>query len=64
MDGGTVWNTNMDSAIQRCREIVGDDDASITVDIAICGGAKINTTNETSNSIGNFMRYMDIKSYN
>ena len=25
MDGGTVWNTNIVSAIQRCRETVEDD---------------------------------------
>ena len=36
MDGGTVWNVNLSSAVQHCMEIV-DDYADITVDVAICG---------------------------
>ena len=36
MDGGTVWNINIDSAIQQCLEIV-DDPSKITVDVIICG---------------------------
>lgn len=64
MDGGTVWNINMDSAILRCKEIVGDDEKSIIVDIISCGSSKLNSTNSTSDSIGNFLRYRDIKSYN
>lgn len=64
MDGGTVWNTNMDSAIDRCREIVGNDDESIIVDIIVCNSNKIAGANDTSNTIGNFLRYRDIKYYN
>lgn len=36
MDGGTVWNTNLVTAVQRCREQV-DDDSQITLDIIVCG---------------------------
>lgn len=32
MDGGTVWNTNLDSAIQQCLEIV-DRNEDIIVDV-------------------------------
>jgi predicted acylesterase/phospholipase RssA len=32
MDGGSVWNTNLVSAVQRCREQV-DDDSEIVLDI-------------------------------
>ena len=32
MDGGTVWNLNLVSAIKRCRELV-DDDSKIVIDI-------------------------------
>lgn len=35
MDGGTVWNTNLASAIQRCEEQV-DDHSEITLDVIIC----------------------------
>ena len=34
MDGGTVWNTNLVSAVERCREIV-DDDSNITLDVIV-----------------------------
>ena len=36
MDGGTVWNVNLTTAVQECMEIV-DDYSDIIVDIAICG---------------------------
>lgn len=42
IDGGSVWNTNLVSAVQRCREIV-DDDSKITIDIIVCGSNKIKT---------------------
>lgn len=35
MDGGTVWNTNLATAIQRCEELV-DDHSQIIVDVIIC----------------------------
>lgn len=36
MDGGTIWNINIDSAIKECLKIV-DDPADIIVDILVCG---------------------------
>ena len=35
MDGGTVWNVNIDSAISQCLEMVPEED--IIVDVVICG---------------------------
>lgn len=35
MDGGTIWNVNLVSAADRCREIV-DDDSKIIMDIVLC----------------------------
>lgn len=64
MDGGTGWDSNMDSAIERCREIVGNDDASITVDIILSEGSNIETITDTSNTINNYLRYINIKLYN
>ena len=38
MDGGTVWDVNVISAIEQCLEVV-DDVSKIVIDIAICSGA-------------------------
>ena len=35
MDGGTVWDINVSSAIEQCLEVV-DDPADIVLDIMIC----------------------------
>lgn len=63
IDGGSVWNTNLVSAVQRCRESV-DSDSQITVDIVVCFAHDIDAKFELSgNTIDNFMRYKDIKDY-
>ena len=36
IDGGTVWGVNVDSAIEKCLEIVDSPD-KITVDVLLCG---------------------------
>ena len=36
MDGGTVYNTNIDQAVHRCRELIGDDDSRIIIDVLVC----------------------------
>lgn len=36
IDGMTAWNTNVEDAIQRCKEITTDE-SKITVDVLICG---------------------------
>jgi hypothetical protein len=64
MDGGTVYNTNLVSTVQRCREKV-DDDSKITIDILVCFGYTIDSSFSSSgNTIDNFLRYMNIKEYN
>ena len=35
MDGGTIWNTNIQQALDMCTNVLGHDDANITVDILI-----------------------------
>ena len=63
MDGGSVWNTNLVSAVQRCREIV-DDDSKITVDIIVCGqGPKIGPWKNEGKAVGNYLRFKEIKDY-
>lgn len=41
MDGGTVWNTNLISAVNKCLEVV-DSKKKIVVDIAVCHHATEN----------------------
>jgi hypothetical protein len=55
MDGGTVWNTNMGSAVDRCREMV-EKDEDIIMDVIICTGGKLDTINATGNTIENLLR--------
>ena len=56
MDGGTVWNTNLVSAVERCMELV-DDKSKIIVDIAICGHTEIAAETETGNTLNNILRH-------
>jgi NTE family protein len=37
MDGGTVWNIDVPSAINACSDIVGDDLSRISIDVLLCG---------------------------
>jgi len=60
MDGGTVWNTNLISAVQKCLEVV-DSKAKIVIDIAICSHAELAPMEKAGNTIDNFFRYRDIK---
>mmetsp|Transcript_27820 Transcript_27820/g.26879 ORF Transcript_27820/g.26879 Transcript_27820/m.26879 type:complete len:112 (-) Transcript_27820:229-564(-) len=63
MDGGTVWNTNMASGIQKCRKHV-DSDEKIVVDIAICSYIEeYETPADPKTTIDNFMRYRQIKKH-
>jgi predicted acylesterase/phospholipase RssA len=53
MDGGTVWNTNLASAIQRCEEIV-DDHSQITMDVLVCDNNELSTYSDEGNSFNSF----------
>jgi predicted acylesterase/phospholipase RssA len=63
MDGGTVWNLNLISAIDKCREIV-DDDSQIVIDVISCARDFKSNNTHWDNAIGNFMKWWDIKSFN
>ncbi len=60
MDGGTVWNTNVVSAINRCLEVV-EDKSKIVVDIAICSHAELEPVESTNSTISNLLRYWNIR---
>jgi len=62
MDGGTVWNTNLASAVDRCREIV-DKDENIIVDVIICSDGKLEAINATGDTIDNYLRSWSISMY-
>ena len=64
VDGMTAWNTNVESAIQRCKEVTGGDESLITVDIMICGYSEIPTATATGNTIDNYMQARRVSSYN
>lgn len=61
MDGGTVWNVNIGSAIQGCLEIV-DDISKITIDIVFCTeGRNEHPITETSpHAWENWLRAIEI----
>ena len=62
MDGGTVYGTNLVSAVQRCKEIVSDDESAITIDIVVTQGASIGEWKDKT-SRSNLLRYKEIKEY-
>ncbi len=61
IDGGSVWGTNMQSAIDRCKEIV-EDDTQIIMDVITCKQDKRDVGNSTGSAIHNFMRAHEISS--
>ena len=55
MDGGTVWNINVEAAVDQCLEIV-DDESKITIDIAICSTVPQESYKITKNAAKNYLR--------
>lgn len=63
MDGGTIYNVDVESAINQCREIV-DDDADIIIDIAICDNYSLSTQSKPAKTaLFEFFRRHSIHSY-
>ena len=64
VDGGTVWNVNIDSAIDQCLEIV-DDPADIIIDVLMCSSNSHTGFEISNNAMENWMNGFEIhKSYN
>lgn len=63
MDGGTMYNTNLVSAIERCKEIV-DDEADIILDIIVCSAHELPKWESRKNAMENYLRFEDAKTYN
>lgn len=63
MDGGTVFNTNLVTAADRCLEIV-DDDSQIIMDIMLCDYiGHLDKFTDTGSTYDNFMRSWAIEGY-
>jgi predicted acylesterase/phospholipase RssA len=64
MDGGTIWNLNLVSAVQRCQNEIGaENESDITIDLIICGNNKLNGWEDRDNGYENYMRWKSINDY-
>lgn len=62
MDGGTMWNIDIDGAIRRCLEVV-DDEEHIILDISITEFLDLPVIEETGKTLNNFKRKRDIHKF-
>lgn len=64
MDGGTVWNTNMVSAVEKCRKM-GFKDDDILLDILLLNQPELSQADRKKNmtTISNYFRRREIKDY-
>jgi hypothetical protein len=63
MDGGTVQNINILSAITQCNEM-GFKDKDIVIDTLICGDPEIEKWEKSGKTITNIFRSRSISSFN
>ena len=62
MDGGTAWNIDLKDAIDRCLEIV-DDEEHVVVDIAITEYEVIPILDKIGKTITNYQRSRSLNKY-
>ncbi len=63
MDGGTVYNIDMEGAIRQCMDLV-DDESKIIVDVFVCGAEDTPPVeDDTGKAYENFMRKRTLHSY-
>jgi hypothetical protein len=62
MDGGTVWNVNISSAINGCLGM-GFEERQIYVDVMICADPTINSEYIPGHTLNNFIRGHAISKY-
>ena len=58
MDGGTVWNLNIVSGIEKCQKLGFKDEKDIVLDVIVLTGQNMTFTNDTNkaSTITNFFR--------
>lgn len=62
IDGGVIWNININRAIERCLEIV-EDEAHIIMDITITEYLDLPIIEQTGKTLNNFSRKRDINKF-
>jgi len=62
IDGGAVWNVNIESAVKRCREVVDSDD-KIVVDVLLCSSWEIEKADVSKNAFENYQRFREIRKF-
>ena len=63
IDGGSVWNVNLNTAVEQCLEKV-DDPKDVIVDVAVCGYHAQPTSEATSNkAYENYQNSKNIRDY-
>jgi hypothetical protein len=63
MDGGTVDNINILSAVTQCNDM-GFEDKDIIIDTLICGDPELDKWEKEGNTISNVMRSFKIGRFN
>lgn len=62
MDGGTVWNMNLQSAVEQCLEVV-DDIEDVIIDVVICDHYSQPSGDVHKNAAKNWMEANSIKNF-
>lgn len=64
VDGGTVWNLDISSGINKCLEN-GFEEKNIIVDAILCSGKRVakRSDQQNYNTIQNYIRHWEISSY-
>ena len=62
IDGGSVWNINIDAAINKCLDM-GYESKDIIIDAAACSYHTPNAQEASRSALDNFMGARDIRSY-
>ena len=60
MDGGTVWDINIDSAVNQCLD-AGYDEKDIIMDVIVCGYSEIEEKTITNNAYHNYEEGQSIR---
>ena len=60
MDGGTVWNINVSSAVKQCLDM-GFEQSDIIVDVAICGYTEPTAEQAAGNAVQNWLHAYQVR---
>ena len=63
MDGGTVWNVNVNSAVTQCMDM-GYDQSDIIVDVLVCSYTEWPSEAQSGKTINNIAHAQQVKSAN